>query len=114
MGVRLREISLVVKSANAQGTAGIERTLLSANPDLTLRSTGLLPVVLGIEGRPCRKPSLSETGSLLRSSRFMRSSRAGKSITESSCAVSYTHLRPALRQTHLLPPGTSHLQTLGD
>ena len=36
-------------AANAQGTAGIERTLLSANPDLTLRSTGLLPVVLGIE-----------------------------------------------------------------
>ena len=30
-------------------SAGIERTLLSANPDLTLRSTGLLPVVLGIE-----------------------------------------------------------------
>ena len=25
----------------------------------------------------------------------------------------YSH-RPALRQTHLLPPGTSHLQTLGD
>lgn len=41
--------SLAVIAANAQGTAGIERTLLSANPDLTLRSTGLLPVVLGIE-----------------------------------------------------------------
>ena len=41
--------SLAVIAANAQGTAGIERTLLSANPGLTLRSTGLLPVVLGIE-----------------------------------------------------------------
>ena len=41
--------SLAVIAANAQGTAGIERTLLSANPDLALRSTGLLPVVLGIE-----------------------------------------------------------------
>ena len=40
-------------AANAQGTAGIERTLLSANPELTLRSTGLLPVVLSIEaGEP--------------------------------------------------------------
>ena len=36
--------SLAVIAANAQGTAGIERTLLSANPELTLRSTGLLPV----------------------------------------------------------------------
>ena len=41
--------SLAVIAANAQGTAGIERTLLNANPELTLRSTGLLPVVLGIE-----------------------------------------------------------------
>ena len=40
-------------AANAQGTAGIERTLLSANPELTRRSTGLLPVVLSIEaGEP--------------------------------------------------------------
>lgn len=45
--------SLAVIAANAQGTAGIERTLLSANPELTLRSTGLLPVVLSIEaGEP--------------------------------------------------------------
>lgn len=41
--------SLAVIAANAQGTAGIERTLLNANPALTLRSTGLLPVVLSIE-----------------------------------------------------------------
>ena len=41
--------SPAVIAANAQGTAGIERTLLGANPNLTLRSTGLLPVVLGIE-----------------------------------------------------------------
>ena len=41
--------SLAVIAANAQGTAGIERTLLTANPKLTLRSTGLLPVVLSIE-----------------------------------------------------------------
>lgn len=45
--------SLAVIAANAQGTAGIERTLLTANPALTLRSTGLLPVVLSIEaGEP--------------------------------------------------------------
>jgi len=36
-------------AANAQGLAGIERTLLSANPNLELRSAGLLPVVLSIE-----------------------------------------------------------------
>ena len=36
--------ALGVIAANAQGTAGIERTLLTANPALTLRSTGLLPV----------------------------------------------------------------------
>lgn len=36
-------------AANAQGLAGIERTLLSANPTLELRSAGLLPVVLSIE-----------------------------------------------------------------
>ena len=36
-------------AANAQGLAGIERTLLSANPTLELRSAGLLPVVLAIE-----------------------------------------------------------------
>ena len=41
--------SLAVIAANAQGTAGIERTLLGANPSLALRSTGLLPVVLDIE-----------------------------------------------------------------
>lgn len=41
--------SLAVIAANAQGTAGIERTMLSVNPALTLRSTGLLPVVLSIE-----------------------------------------------------------------
>ena len=36
-------------AANAQGLAGIEKTLLSANPNLELRSAGLLPVVLAIE-----------------------------------------------------------------
>lgn len=41
--------SLAVVAANAQGAAGIERTLLTANPALTLRTTGLLPVVLSIE-----------------------------------------------------------------
>ena len=41
--------SLAVIAANAQGCAGIERTMLSANPALTLRSAGLLPVVLSIE-----------------------------------------------------------------
>lgn len=41
--------SLAVIAANAQGAAGIERTLLTANPVLTLHSTGLLPVVLSIE-----------------------------------------------------------------
>ena len=38
--------SLAVIAANAQGAAGIERTLLLSNPDLTLRSAGILPVVL--------------------------------------------------------------------
>lgn len=41
--------SLAVIAANAQGCAGIERTMLNANPALTMRSTGLLPVVLSIE-----------------------------------------------------------------
>lgn len=41
--------SLAVVAANAQGAAGIERTLLMSNPALTLRSAGLLPVVLAIE-----------------------------------------------------------------
>lgn len=41
--------SLAVIAANAQGTAGIERAMLCANPALTMRSTGLLPVVLSIE-----------------------------------------------------------------
>ena len=41
--------SLAVIAANAQGAAGIERTLLLSNPDLTLRSAGILPVVLAIE-----------------------------------------------------------------
>jgi glutamate racemase len=36
-------------AANAQGLAGIEKALLSANPNLELRSAGLLPVVLSIE-----------------------------------------------------------------
>ena len=40
---------LALVAANAQGLAGIERTLLSANPTLELRSAGLLPVVLAIE-----------------------------------------------------------------
>lgn len=41
--------SLAVIAANAQGAAGIKRTLLLSNPDLTLRSAGILPVVLAIE-----------------------------------------------------------------
>ena len=41
--------SLAVIAANAQGTAGIERTLLAVNPTLALRSTGMLPLVLDIE-----------------------------------------------------------------
>lgn len=41
--------ALAVIAANAQGCAGIERTLLRTNPALTLRSAGLLPVVLSIE-----------------------------------------------------------------
>ena len=36
-------------AANAQGLAGIERTLYSANPDLELMGACLLPVVLSIE-----------------------------------------------------------------
>lgn len=41
--------SLAVIAANAQGAAGIERTMLAVNPALTLRTAGLLPVVLSIE-----------------------------------------------------------------
>ncbi len=45
--------SLAVIAANAQGAAGIERTMLLSNPLLTLRSVGLLPTVLAIEaGEP--------------------------------------------------------------
>lgn len=40
---------LAVIAANAQGTGGIERTMLHANPALTLLSTGDLSLVLGIE-----------------------------------------------------------------
>jgi glutamate racemase len=40
---------LGVIAANAQGLAGIERTLLTANPQLDLLGTCLLPVVLSIE-----------------------------------------------------------------
>ena len=36
-------------AANAQGLAGIERTLFAANPALDLLGTALLPVVLSIE-----------------------------------------------------------------
>lgn len=41
--------SLAVIAANAQGAAGIERTLLHSNPALILRTVGLLPTVLSIE-----------------------------------------------------------------
>lgn len=41
--------TLAFIAANAQGLAGIEKTLLTANPKLELRSAGLLPVVLAIE-----------------------------------------------------------------
>ena len=40
---------LGVIAANAQGLAGIERTLYGANPDLELLGTCLLPAVLSIE-----------------------------------------------------------------
>ena len=43
-------------AANAQGLAGIERTLLTANPELDLLGACLLPVVLSIEaGLPPRE-----------------------------------------------------------
>ena len=42
-----RRLGLI--AANAQGLAGIERTLYGANPDLELLGTCLLPVVLSIE-----------------------------------------------------------------
>ena len=44
---RYRRLGLV--AANAQGLAGIERTLLSANPRLELLGACALPVVLSIE-----------------------------------------------------------------
>jgi glutamate racemase len=44
---RYRRLGLI--AANAQGLAGIERTLLTANPALDLLSAGMLPVVLSIE-----------------------------------------------------------------
>ena len=47
LAAQYRRLALI--AANAQGLAGIERTLLSANPNLELRSAGLLPVVLSIE-----------------------------------------------------------------
>lgn len=47
LAVHYQHLGLI--AANAQGSAGIERTLLSANPALELRSAGLLPVVLSIE-----------------------------------------------------------------
>lgn len=42
-----RRLGLI--AANAQGLAGIERTLLAANPALDLLGTAMLPVVLSIE-----------------------------------------------------------------
>lgn len=47
LAVNYRRLGFV--AANAQGLAGIEKVLLSANPALELRSIGLLPVVLSIE-----------------------------------------------------------------
>ena len=47
LAVQYQRLALI--AANAQGLAGIERTLLSANPGLEVRSAGLLPVVLSIE-----------------------------------------------------------------
>ena len=44
---RYRRLGLM--AANAQGLAGIERSLLSANPALDLLSLGILPAVLSIE-----------------------------------------------------------------
>ena len=44
---RYRHLGLI--AANAQGLAGIERTLCTANPGLDLLGTALLPVVLSIE-----------------------------------------------------------------
>ena len=44
---RYRRLGLI--AANAQGLAGIERTLLSANPRLDLLGSAMLPVVLAIE-----------------------------------------------------------------
>lgn len=46
---------LSVIAANAQGCSGIERTLLHANPALELLSTGVLPLVLGIEAKEAPK-----------------------------------------------------------
>ncbi len=47
LAVRYQRLAFI--AANAQGLAGIERTLLAANPTLEARSAGLLPVVLAIE-----------------------------------------------------------------
>ena len=44
---RYQRLALI--AANAQGLAGIERTLYAANPDLELLGACLLPVVLSIE-----------------------------------------------------------------
>lgn len=47
LACRYRRLGLI--AANAQGLAGIERTLYGANPDLELLGACLLPVVLSIE-----------------------------------------------------------------
>lgn len=48
---RYRRLGLI--AANAQGLAGIERTLFAANPELDLLGAAMLPVVLSIEaGEP--------------------------------------------------------------
>ena len=48
---RYRRLALI--AANAQGLAGIERTLFAANPELDLLGVCMLPVVLSIEaGQP--------------------------------------------------------------
>jgi glutamate racemase len=47
LAVRYRRLGVI--AANAQGLAGVERTLLTANPHLDLLGASMLPVVLSIE-----------------------------------------------------------------
>ena len=95
--------SLAVIAANAQGTAGIERTLLSANPDLTLRSTGLLPVVLGIEAG-------EDPDTLVKQNRLPELVNWYQALGAEALVLGCTHyvfLRPVLRR--MLPPETALL-----